>query len=276
MFADLHTHSIYTDGKHTPDELCQRAVSAGVSLFSVTDHDTLAGEEEKRAAAKRHGLLYVTGWEISAYYGNEKTHILGYGCQLCDAYFRFMEESKNAALLRAEDNVKKLRKLGLAITMEQVLAERSAPDLPVHAMHVSRAVGKVLSIKDTEAYTRYLGYGREGYSSVGRTPPKQAIDCIHECGGRAIIAHPGRLFTTGAEREETLRFLVNCGVDGIEVFYTTHTTEETAYFLAFARAHNLLVTGGSDFHFDEETHRVGYPRFLPDEKLLACLLEGGR
>ena len=120
MRADLHTHSIYSDGLYSPDEICRKAKMRGLSLVSITDHDTLAGEEVKREAAKRHGLLYVTGWEISAYEGDQKIHILGYGCELNDAYRSFMAERKRGARLRAEDSVQKLQRLGVPVTMEEV------------------------------------------------------------------------------------------------------------------------------------------------------------
>ena len=86
MLADLHLHSIYSDGLYSPDEICRKAKSRGLSLVSITDHDTMAGGEVKEAAAKRHGLLYVSGWEISAYEGDQKIHILGYGCKQNEAF----------------------------------------------------------------------------------------------------------------------------------------------------------------------------------------------
>ncbi len=271
MFADLHVHSLYSDGRYAPEELCKRAFERGISLLSVTDHDTLAGEEQKREAAKKYGLRYVTGWEISAYAGAQKTHILGYGCQLGAPYFSFMNERKNSALLRAEDSVNKLRKLGIPLTLEEVLAERSATDLPVHTMHVARALGKKLNVDEGRAYLDYLGVGAPAHSSIGRPSPKQAIDCIHACGGIASIAHPGRLTLGFSEREEALLSLVKEGADCIEAVYTTHTKEETEYFVRFAKENGLLVTGGSDTHFEEESHEIGSPRFVPSEGLLKRL-----
>ncbi len=269
MFADLHIHSIYSDGRYTPDEICKRAAQRGLSLLSITDHDTLAGEEQKRAAAEKYDLRYVTGWEISAYEGEQKLHILGYGCRLVEAYFQFVHERKNAAYLRAQDSVEKLRASGIEVTLEEVLAERSANDLPVHTMHVARAAAKKIGISETEAYLRYLGAGKPAQSSIGRPTPKDAIECVHACGGVAIVAHPGRIFASPAEREEILRALVEQGADGIECYYTTHTDEEREYFIRFAREGGLLITGGSDTHFEEEMHQIGNVCFAPSKELLA-------
>ena len=111
--TDLHTHSVYSDGYYTPDELCRRAKNNGVELLSVTDHDTMNGDEEKRAAAEKYGLLYVSGWEVSAYAGRSKIHITGYGCKQNAAYLSFMRERKELALERAADSIEKLRGAGI-------------------------------------------------------------------------------------------------------------------------------------------------------------------
>ncbi len=274
MFADLHLHSVYSDGLYTPDELCRRAKARGLSLLSVTDHDTLAGEEDKRQAAKKHGLLYISGWEVSAFLGSVKIHITGYGCTLGDAYYRFMEDSKQRALLRVTENVRGLRAQGLNISVEEALAERASDDLPVHVMHLARALGKKLGMDESAAYTKYLSYGKPAYSNFGRTTPKEAVDCILQSGGIACIAHPGRIFLPHEERERAMKDIVDMGASGIEAYYTTHTKEETAYFNRLAKDWGLLVTGGSDTHVEEESgeHRIGVPAFEPSEALLKRLL----
>lgn len=278
MLADLHIHSIYSDGLYSPDEVCRRAKSRGLSLVSITDHDTMAGEEVKQAAAKRHGLSYVSGWEISAYAGDQKIHILGYGCQQNESYHVFMEKRKQGALLRAQDSVEKMQKLGVNVTMEDVYMQLSSPDLPIHTMHVARAAAGRLGVSDSEVYLQYLGYGRPANSPLGRPTPKEAIDCIRDCGGVSSIAHPGRMTMTFEEREKTLYELAKMGADGIEIYYTSHTEEETEYFLQLSKELGLLVTGGSDTHFEEdgrdkihEKHLIGRPLFTPSKELFERL-----
>ena len=278
MQADLHIHSTYSDGLYSPDEICKKAKSRGLSLVSITDHDTLAGEEVKRAAAKRHQLAYVTGWEISAYEGDQKIHILGYGCALNEAYRAFMEERKKGSKLRAEDSVQKLQQLGVPVTMDEVYMQLSSPDLPVHTMHVARAAAVHLRATESEVYMQYLGYGKPANSGLGRPNPKEAIECIHACGGVASIAHPGRITMPFAEREETIKRLKGLGADGIEVFYTTHTEEETEYFLRLSKELGLLATGGSDTHFEGDgnsnyprKNKIGSPLFMPEKELLERL-----
>ncbi len=268
MFADLHIHSVYSDGLCSPDQLCQIAKERGLGLLSITDHDTMAGLSVKKESAKRHGIAYLAGWEISAYQDGEKIHILGYGCQEEGAYQTFTAARKAAALARAEDSVKKFNKIGIPITMEQVLAQRSAPDLPVHTMHVARAAATYLGIGAGDVYLEYLARGKAANSNVGRPTPREAIDCIRAAGGFASIAHPGRIAMGEGEKEFLIRTLADYGAEGIESTYTTHTAKETAYFKALAERFSLLNTGGSDTHIEDGTHAIGAPAFTPSEKLL--------
>ena len=122
--TDLHTHSTYSDGFYSPEELCRRAKANGVELLSVTDHDTMNGEEEKRAAAEKYAIRYVSGWEISAYAGESKIHVTGYGCRRNEAYFSFMRERRELGFERAEDSIRKLRQAGIYLTLEDAKARR--------------------------------------------------------------------------------------------------------------------------------------------------------
>lgn len=271
MHADLHLHSVYSDGLNSPDEICRLAKTRGVGLISITDHDTMAGLEVKKAAAKRHGLAYLSGWEISAYDHEEKIHILGYGCEAGEAYQAFNQKRKQASFARAEDCVKKFNEIGVPLTLQNVLDMRSAPDLPIHTMHIARAAAVYLGISGGEVYREYLARGKAANSNIGRPTPQEAIDCIHAAGGFASIAHPGRIEMANNEKENLIIALAKYGVDGIESVYTTHTEKETEYFTHLAKKLGLLVTGGSDTHFEDETHSIGAPTFIPSEELLQKL-----
>ena len=271
MRADLHIHSTYSDGLCSPDELCRLAKTRGVQLLSITDHDTMNGDAIKRAAAKKYGLQYVSGWEISSYEQGEQIHILGYGCALNEAYLSFMEERKEMARLRAQERIDKFNSFGVPLTMEQVLAFRQDPTAPIHTMHVARAAAVLMGLKDSEVYREYLARGKAAYSDLGRPTPKQAIDCIHACGGVAVMAHPGRIRIAEDEKEDLISSLAAYGLDGIEAVYTTHTEEDTAWYTSLAKKYNLLLSGGSDTHIEDETHTIGKPVFHADSDLLKAL-----
>ena len=183
MRADLHTHSIYSDGYYTPDELCRRAKENGVELLSVTDHDTLNGEEEKRAAAEKYGLCYVSGWEISAYSGESKIHITGYNCKRNAAYEKFMRERVELGFERAEDSIRKLRGAGIYITLDDAKARRADPASPVHTMHIAQAAAEVSGKTAGEIYEEYLA-PEKNRSFRYRTAHARRGGGLHTCFGR--------------------------------------------------------------------------------------------
>lgn len=271
MRADLHVHSTYSDGLYSPDEVCKRAKAKGVQLLSITDHDTLEGLEVKMQAAKKYALAFVSGWEISAYEGMEKIHMLGYGCEKNEAYEKFLEARKAASMARALDSVQKLNKLGIPIRIEDIEAEHKDKNSPIHTMHVSRALAKYVGGDSRMAYDTYLNVGRPANSNIGRPSPREAIDCIHALGGVAVIAHPGRITLPAVEIFKLIKSLADYGMDGIEGYYTTHTDRETAAFCALAKELGLLITGGSDTHYEEETHTFGKPEFYVDEAFLQAV-----
>lgn len=272
MRADLHMHSVYSDGVCVPEILAMRAKRANVQLFSVTDHDSLGGEEEKRAVAQKYSLAYVSGWEVSSY-EDCKVHVLGYRCKADSSYYDFLEERRQGGFLRAQDMLERANTFfGLSLTMDDIEREHLKKTAPLHTMHVVRAFAKKLSKKAGETYLQYFDVGKPIYSDLCRPTADTAIRAIHACGGIAVLAHPGRIKKEKQEKEELMDRLVREGLDGIECYYTTHTQSDTEYFVAYAQKHGLLVTGGSDFHADDDRHFIGKPEFHAESRLLDALL----
>lgn len=275
MKADLHMHSVYSDGRLTPKELAFKAKSAGLDLFSVTDHDSLEGLEEKKQAAKEVGLPFLSGWEISAY-ADTKVHVLGYGCKPGGAYAEFLKKRLESGYLRADDMRKKANAYyGLDVTMDEIEEFHLVKSAPMHTMSTVCAFARRLGCDYGELYLNTFTKGKPAYSDLGRPTPEEGVEIIHGMGGKAFLAHPGRIELGFSEREELFRRLILKGLDGIEYIYTTHTVSETEYFKQFAEKHDLLLSGGSDFHAEDGVHIVGKPDFFPDEKLLEAILPLG-
>ncbi len=271
MRADLHIHTYYSDGRHSPEEIAAFAKGNGVSLIAVTDHDSMDGMDEKRAAATERGLLFVNGWEVSAYAGC-KVHVLGYCCQKTHAYDAFLQERKEGALLRAADILKKANAyLHTRVTVEDAIAEMAVKDSPLHTMHIVRAVAKAVNASPTQLYPVLFDVGKPAYSEIGRPSPFDALEVIHETGGIASLAHPGRIQMGEEEKLKLMDALVERGLDGIETVHSQHTLEETERFRRYAAERGLLMTGGSDFHADGSPRKIGEPPFVPDERLLSAL-----
>lgn len=272
MRADLHLHSVCSDGALTPAELAFRVSQTPVRAFSLTDHDSMSGIAEAAAAAERFGLLLVSGWEVSSYEGDIKVHILGYGCRIGSVYRDFLDERMKGGVIRAKEMIEKANALlGLNVTLKDAEAERRKKNTPLHAMHVSRAFGKKLNRRAGEIYRSFFEKGCPAFSAQCRPAPVRAIQVIHDCGGVAVLAHPGRIALSFEDRETLMKMLAEKGLDGIECIYTTHTEKETEYFSAFAASHGLLKTGGSDYHCDDGERIIGFPPFDADGALLEAL-----
>lgn len=273
MKADLHVHTIYSDGLHTPEEIASIAKEAGVEILSITDHDNMDGNERKRAAVEALNIIYVPGWEVSAYAGY-KVHITGYNCSTSSAaYKEFMRQRVEGSYARAEDIIKKLASQGIYITISDVERFHEMKETPLHTMHVARAVAEKGYFPDAYVvYAECLQKGKFAYSDLARPDPFEAIEVIRESGGISSVAHPGRIETDFSSREKLIKNLAAAGLNGIEAVYTTHTKEETEYFKSLAKELSLLVTGGSDTHKQAFGGRyVGRPLFEPDERLLSAL-----
>lgn len=270
MRADFHTHSRYSDGAYSPKEVCVRAARAGLKAIAITDHDTLAGEEEKRAAASAAGLLFVSGWEISAWEGG-RVHILGYHSKKNGAYAGYVQRHEAEMRERVSDMLAVLNPIfHTGITVSDV--ERMIPfaQTPLHTMFAARAFKKVSGKSSEEIYALYFASDKRKKVWVSPTP-EEAVRLIRETGGVAVLAHPGRIELEFGARERLMEKLVSLGLNGIECYYPAHTLKETEYFLHFQREHGLFATGGSDFHSDEYYAPVGFPAFDAPASLLEIL-----
>lgn len=296
MRADLHMHSLCSDGAYSPAELAKRVKAAGVEFFSLTDHDNLSGEREAAEAAKRLGLRFVRGIEVSSYIGATKVHVLGYGCAEGEAYREFLRARTEGARKREEDILRKANAwFGLSLTLDDVEAYHVRKESPVHSMHIVRAYAARLGVDEGKLYREAFGPAKPAFSDLCRPTPYDAVRIIHEMGGLAVIAHPVQILVlpadvsanfhlyTEKEKDEAKYFYADArnalmeelavfGADGIECYHSTHTPDETEEFLAFAKAHGLFVTGGSDFHADGQDRAIGMPAFdasAAEERLLA-------
>lgn len=296
MRADLHIHSLFSDGKYPPRVLAEMAKARGLALFSLTDHDSMEGNPEAAAAAREFGLRFVRGWEVSAYEGSVKVHILGYGCRADGAYRDFLEKRVEGGRIRTEEMLALANAyFGTDVTLDDVEAYHVRKEAPLHTMHTVSAFADRLGRDKNALYYEVFGWGGPAYSEECRPTPFEALDVIHETGGLAVLAHPGRIRclthaeyaefrgasacrraeldgVSDARRDDLIARLTAAGLDGIESCYTTHTAEETRMFSRYARAHGLLSTGGSDFHAEGSESALGLPLFEADEALCVRLL----
>jgi hypothetical protein len=246
---DLHTHSTFSDGTLSPAALLRAAREAGVTHLALTDHDTVAGLAEAREEAGRQGVAFMGGLEISAEYPPGTMHILGYGFdESSPSLLQKLAYVQQARRDRNPKIVENLNRLGLAVTMEEVSAEAGGEVVGrPHFAAVMVRKGHVQSIQ--EAFDRFLAKGQPAYMDKVRLSPEDSIAAIRAAGGVAVLAHPLQLKAGSDEAVESIvSGLARLGLQGLECYYRNHTEEDTARFLGLARRHDLVPTGGSDFH----------------------------
>jgi 3',5'-nucleoside bisphosphate phosphatase len=247
-YADLHTHTRASDGTGTPSDNVRLAAAAGLSAVSITDHDTVAGLEEALKAGGAAGIIVVPGVEISSSEDGKDIHVLGYYMDVADPLFLSrLEELRNVREGRNDRMLERLRELGYAITLEEVL-ERRGPveqkDTTVGRPHIAQVlVDKGYAESQQDAFNRLIGEYGAAFISPKRISPETAIAWIHEAGGAAVLAHPG-LYGNDVLVER----LAGTGLDGIEADHSDHSPEEVEKYREIARRHGLIATAGSDYH----------------------------
>lgn len=267
--ADMHVHTRASDGLLFPEEAVNIACNSGLKILAVTDHDTTFNTEKVNTLCKNAEIISVNGIEISAYAGNVKVHILGYGFDINNTQFNaFLGELYEGSIKRTEQIISKLNSSGINITFEEAAAERMFDRTPIHVMHISRAAVKKRYAQNPFAfYKRYLMPNAPAFSNICRPSPEQAIEAINTADGLAVIAHPGRVELPKTDLRNLIARLASAGLGGIEAVYSSHTVVETAYFKEIAEEFGLMVTGGSDTHFVGGNRAIGLPVFRPSEEL---------
>lgn len=265
--ADLHCHSIVSDGTLTPEALAERAVKNGVQLWSLTDHDELGGQARACAAAQAHGLPYLSGVEISVTFADETVHIVGLGIDpenaaLCQG----LANTRGGREKRARDMADQLARHGIPGAYEGALRFVGNPDL-ISRTHFARFLVEGGFCVDTpQVFRRYLTPGKPGYVPHQWASLGDAVRWITGAGGVAVIAHPARYkFKANTEYALFSEFKEHGG-RGVEVVTGSHTKAEYPVYAAMAIEFGLAASRGSDFHSPEESRTdLGALPPLPDQ-----------
>lgn len=241
---DLHVHTTASDGSLTPTEVVRVALEQGLAAIALTDHDTVEGLSEAWAAANGTGLEVVPGVEISSDWPVSDFHILGLYVDPWDGPFNeCMQSMKAARLQRARKMLERLAALGMPLEWDEV-ARFCNGNCTLGRVHIARAMVHRGYVSDIhQAFQRYIGRDGPAYVPRLRMTPVEVIGLIRRAGGVAVLAHPA-----ASNVVEHIPTLASLGLQGVEVWYPTHSPEDVGVLLQLARQHRLLVTGGSDFH----------------------------
>ena len=263
--ADLHCHSVVSDGTLTPEALAERAASNGVELWALTDHDEIGGQARAAAAAKAVGMRYITGVEISVTFLGKTVHIVGLGintdnADLCEG----LERTRGGRRLRAQDMADGLAKVGIKGAFEGALQYVSNPDL-ISRTHFARHLVETGVCRDTnEVFRKYLTEGKPGFVEHRWASLKDAVGWITGAGGMAVVAHPARYKFTPNEEYALFTEFKGHGGRGVEVVTGSHSAAEYVTYAATAQEFGLAASRGSDFHSPLESHtELGTLPYLP-------------
>ncbi len=263
--ADLHCHSVVSDGTLTPEVLAGRAKANGVELWSLTDHDEIGGQHRAAAAAKAQGMRYLTGTEISVTFAGETVHIVGLGFDPDDAHMvQGLRNTRGGRTERAREMSDGLAKVGIKGAFEGALKFVGNPEL-ISRTHFARfLVESGVCSETNEVFRKYLTEGKPGYVPHRWASLKDAVNWITAAKGMAIIAHPARYkFTPNEEYALFTEFKAHGG-RGVEVVTGSHTAAEYVKYAETAKEFGLAASRGSDFHSPEESRTdLGTLPFLP-------------
>jgi len=253
--ADLHCHSVVSDGTLTPEALAQRAQANGVELWALTDHDELGGQDRAMAAAHEVGMRYLTGVEISVTFLGITVHIVGLGMDHTHPkLLAGLEATRGGREQRARDMSDDLARVGIKGVYEGALKYVGNPEL-ISRSHFARYLVEIGVSKDTnDVFRKYITEGKPGFVPHRWAKLADAVSWITQAGGVAVIAHPGRYKLTPNEEFALFTEFKSHGGQGVEVMTGAHNQADYVKYAGYCQEFGLAASRGSDFHSPEESH----------------------
>jgi predicted metal-dependent phosphoesterase TrpH len=265
--ADLHCHSVVSDGTLTPEALAARAKANGVQLWALTDHDEIGGQERAMAAAKALDMKYLTGVEISITFAGKTVHIVGLGFDHTHTdLVQGLRNTRGGRAERAKEMSGGLAKVGIHGAYEGALKFAGNHEL-ISRTHFARFLVESGVCKDTsEVFRKYLTENKPGFVPHRWASLENAVNWITGAGGVAVIAHPARYGFTANEEFALFTEFINHGGRGVEVITGSHSSADALQYADTALEFNLAASRGSDFHSPDESHTdLGTLPWLPGQ-----------
>ncbi|MCB0730001.1 MAG: PHP domain-containing protein [Ignavibacteriae bacterium] len=240
--ADLHTHTVFSDGSLTPKELIILAKKKKIDVIGITDHDTIDGIEEAIHYGNKYEIDIVPGLEISTDVDGKEVHLLGYFINYKDEELnKYLQFFRNERIERARRILKKLEKINIKISIKDIL--KVAKNSPICRPHIAKVMLEKGFVNNFfEAFNKYIGDNGPAFERKIHVSPQSAIKIINDSGGLAFLAHPNGI------NESIITNLINLGIDGIEVVHSSHKKYQQRFYRGIVNQYCLLESGGSDFH----------------------------
>lgn len=261
--ADLHTHTTYSDGVLTPEQLIKKANEKNISALSITDHDTVEAYGEAYEFSEKYGIELVTGCEFSCYDNGKEYHILGYGIDIKnDEVLEFSKHFKKVRLNRAKKIHEKLINLGVRFEFDRIIEKAGGASLS--RPHIAQVLVDTKHAENMKhAFSMYLYDNGPAYYPKEPFPVADAVSMINRAGGVAVLAHPSNYI-----KQAELYKMIRDGLDGIEIIHPSHKDEKVAFYRSVANQYWLLATGGSDFHGNREYDEENFGKYFVSTKVV--------
>lgn len=269
--ADYHMHTVFSDGSSQPEALLEAVAAQGVEIVAVTDHDTTAGYERLVPKAEALGLTLIRSIEINTHWGKEDLHVLGYYIDDTKSYIQdLMREHQANRRVQIKAMVEKIaRNTNIQITPDDVFG-LSHPEGAIGRPHVAKVLCEKKAVRNmSEAFNKFLKSNSGTYVSRLTVAPHEAVEAIYESGGIPVVAHPG--LTEGIAK--LIPELISYGLMGLEAYHKSHIPPVIEYFCTLAEEHELLVTGGTDFHGTPELYATAHHRLVMPPRVSERLKE---
>lgn len=265
LLIDLHSHTTASDGHLSPTEVVARAITNGVHMLAITDHDTLAGLDDAHQYNQQHEtpLTLVDGVEISTCWNHFDIHIVALKI---DRYFKplqdFLNQQRQLRELRAQEIGERLAKAG--IEGAYAGAKSIAGDAALSRGHYARwLVEQGYATTSANVFKRYLAKGKTGYVPNNWHDMATAINMIHQAGGIAVLAHPSGYKLSAKWVKKLVREFKEAGGDALEVVLGQQSIDDRALLVSLSHQHQLFASLGSDFHFPGSWIDLGKNMFQP-------------
>ncbi|MEI7426870.1 MAG: 3',5'-nucleoside bisphosphate phosphatase [Betaproteobacteria bacterium] len=252
--ADLHCHSIISDGTLTPEDLALRAHKNGVQLWSLTDHDVIGGQKRAQLAAQNLGMKYLGGVEISVSWMGQTIHIVGIGIDPENpTLIEGLRKTRDGRSARGKEIARQLEVIGIPGVYEGALTYAGNPELLSRTHFARYLVEKKVCRSIDDVFKNYLVEGKPGYIGHEWASLEESVEWITAAGGIAVIAHPGRYRLSDMQKHELYQAFKNAGGKGIEVITGSHTPSQYEEYAKIAQQYGFYASRGSDFHDPDES-----------------------
>ncbi len=269
MKADLHVHSIYSDGKNEREEVLAKAQKKGLTHIAFSDHDTTVGAFDMPVLAAQYGITAFPAVEISAYdkATGKKVHVLGYCFKTTEQIDKVCKKPADSRHEASMAQIETLQQLGYEIVPEDVLHTAKAGTLYKQQLLQHLAATGQSDDVFGDAYEKHFKKGGACVQKVVYASAVKAVQAIVADGGVACLAHPGQ-----QQNYELVETLVEAGLTAIEYAHPSHTEEDHKIIKELAEKHGLLLSGGSDYHGGFSGGEGSLAEYQPTEAFLNILL----